>query len=295
MNWITGLQKAIDYIEANLTEELDPRQLAAVSFSSEYHFQRVFSILCGYTLGEYIRMRRLTLAGAELNVQKRKVIDVAMKYGYDSPDSFCRAFQKFHGISPSEARNSGAQLRSFSPLSIKLSLEGGSIMNYRMENKKAFSLVGHRTICCGSMGNAENIRAQTTRHWESTRHLQQELKQMRQGGIPVWYDLYTDFQEDTFSHIIAVEAENAPFPQPLERIAVPAHLYAVFETERCASPDEIWVDTFKRIISQWLPASDYVLSDHPQVIKQIYTAGRSDNYMEIWLPIEPKLPSCKPV
>ncbi|MBP3667282.1 MAG: helix-turn-helix domain-containing protein, partial [Clostridia bacterium] len=98
MDWITGMQKAIDYIEAHLTEEIDYERVAAESFSSSYHFQRVFSILCGYTLGEYIRLRRLTLAGAELAGGGVRVIDIAMKYGYDSPDSFAKAFQRFHGI-----------------------------------------------------------------------------------------------------------------------------------------------------------------------------------------------------
>ena len=141
MDWITGMQKAIDYIEENLTEEIDYEKVAAKSFSSSYHFQRVFSILCGYTLGEYIRLRRLTLAGAELTKGKEKVIDIALKYGYDSPDSFAKAFQKFHGITPSQARADGSKLKSFSRLSIKISLEGGTIMNYRMkQNHKSNSL-----------------------------------------------------------------------------------------------------------------------------------------------------------
>ena len=131
MNWITGMQKAIDYIEANLTEEIDYEKVAAESFSSSYHFQRVFSILCGYTLGEYIRLRRLSLAGVELanGKDKVKVIDIALKYGYDSPDSFSKAFQKFHGITPSQARADGSMLKSFSRLSIKISLEGGKTKN----------------------------------------------------------------------------------------------------------------------------------------------------------------------
>lgn len=135
MDWITGMQKAIDYIEANLTEYIDYEKVAAESFSSSYHFQRVFSILCGYTLGEYIRMRRLSLAGAELVSGKEKVIDIALKYGYDSPDSFAKAFFKFHGITPSEARTNGKMLKSFSRLSIRISLEGGTVMNYRIEKK----------------------------------------------------------------------------------------------------------------------------------------------------------------
>ena len=144
MDWITGMQKAIDYIEENLTEEIDYEKVAAESFSSSYHFQRVFSILCGYTLGEYIRLRRLSLAGAELANGKDKVIDIALKYGYDSPDSFAKAFQKFHGIPPSQARADGNMLKSFSRLSIKISLEGGSIMNYRIETKPQLTLLGYK-------------------------------------------------------------------------------------------------------------------------------------------------------
>lgn len=111
MDWICGIQNAINYIENHLTDEIDYEEVAKQSFSSGYHFQRIFGILCGYTLGEYIRLRRLSLAGAELANEKAKVIDVAMKYGYDSPDSFAKAFQKFHGITPSEAQEwSDAQI-----------------------------------------------------------------------------------------------------------------------------------------------------------------------------------------
>ena len=94
MEWITGIQRAIDYIESHLDEEIDCEKIAAESFSSYYHFQRIFSLLCGYTLGEYMRLRRLSVAGTELASGKQKVIDIAFKYGYDSPDSFAKAFQK---------------------------------------------------------------------------------------------------------------------------------------------------------------------------------------------------------
>ncbi len=107
MDWITGLQKAIDYIEDNLTERLDYDAIAGNAFVSGFHFQRMFSVMCGYTLGEYIRSRRLSLAGSELSSGDNKVIDVALKYGYDSPDSFAKAFARFHGVTPSAARAPG--------------------------------------------------------------------------------------------------------------------------------------------------------------------------------------------
>ena len=111
MDWITGIQNALDYIEEHLTEDIDYDRVAEQSFSSSYHFQRIFSLLCGFTIGEYIRYRRLSLAGSELASTDIKVIDAALKYGYESPDSFARAFQKFHGITPSAARTSGNVLR----------------------------------------------------------------------------------------------------------------------------------------------------------------------------------------
>ena len=144
MDWICGMQKALDYIETHLTESLNYEQIAKEALSSSFHFQRVFSLLCGYTLGEYIRNRRLTLAGAELASSQSKVIDIALKYGYENSDSFAKAFQRFHGITPSAARESGVKLCSFAPLVIKLSLEGGTMLNYRIEEREAMLLTGYR-------------------------------------------------------------------------------------------------------------------------------------------------------
>ena len=107
MNWIQGLQRAIDYVEAHMTEEIDFEQAAKQAYASSFHFQRVFGILCGFSLGDYIRMRRLSLAGEELAKGQGKIIDVALKYGYDTPESFSRAFTRFHGITPSEAKRGG--------------------------------------------------------------------------------------------------------------------------------------------------------------------------------------------
>ncbi|NLG04838.1 MAG: helix-turn-helix domain-containing protein, partial [Clostridia bacterium] len=124
MDWITGIQRAVDYVEAHITESIEYEEVAKQAYSSSFHFQRVFSILCGYTLGDYIRMRRLSLAGNELAATGSRVLDVAIKYGYDTSESFSRAFSKFHGVTPTQARHDGAELKSFSPLFVKLILDG---------------------------------------------------------------------------------------------------------------------------------------------------------------------------
>ena len=128
MDWIQGIQRAIDYVEENITKDIDFEEAAKRAYSSPFHFQRIFSILCGLSLGDYIRMRRLSLAGEELSRGSAKIIDIALKYGYDTPESFSRAFTRFHGIAPSEAKHSG-NVKIFTPLSVKLSLTGGSKMD----------------------------------------------------------------------------------------------------------------------------------------------------------------------
>ena len=143
MDWITGISKAIDYIEEHITEPTDYARAAKEACSSPFNFQRVFALLCGYTLGDYVRMRRLTLAGEELLSTDAKVIDVALKYGYDSPESFSRAFTRFPGVSPSAVRK-GAAIRSFSRICVKLILTGGSIMEYRIEKRQASKIICRR-------------------------------------------------------------------------------------------------------------------------------------------------------
>ena len=134
MDLLKNMNGAIKYIEENLTCEIDFTEVARLAFCSEYHFKRMFSFLAGVSLSEYIRRRRLTCAAFELRGSHVKIIDMAIKYGYNSPDSFARAFQQLHGITPSEARNNGHSLKAFPPMTFQLSIKGGSEMNYRMED-----------------------------------------------------------------------------------------------------------------------------------------------------------------
>lgn len=139
MNWIETLNESINYIERNLFNKLTCEDVANHVYISIFHFQRVFSLLTNLTVGEYIRNRRLSLAGQELITSDIKVIDAALKYGYETPESFTKAFRKFHGISPSQVKQ-GANLKSFNRLIIKIKLEGGSIMDYSIVKKESFYL-----------------------------------------------------------------------------------------------------------------------------------------------------------
>ena len=299
MDWSTGMQKAIDYIEANLTEEIDYEKVAAESFSSSYHFQRVFSILCGYTLGEYIRLRRLSLAGTELANGKEKVIDIALKYGYDSPDSFAKAFQKFHGITPSQARADGSMLKSFSRLSIKISLEGGSIMNYRIEEKGEMILTGYKRRFSGIPGERME---QEKEMYVKTRPLQYILQALS-GDIVKNFDIITNIDDEGYDFYIASQLNEycrnnlnkdgvlgEEFAKYYENITIPPCTYAIFETEKCAFPTTVFLDLRRKIASEWLPNSGYQLKKAPELVVTHWfkEKNRNQRYRELWIPIEKK-------
>ena len=163
MNWIQGIQRAIDYVEANITEEIDYEEVSKQAYSSSFHFQRVFGILCGFSLGDYIRMRRLSLAGEELSKGNANIIDIAMKYGYDTSEGFSRAFTRFHGIAPNEAKH-GGKVKIFTPLSVKMVLTGGSKMDYRIEKRDAFEVVCKRKSV--SKPQSANATTDITALWQ---------------------------------------------------------------------------------------------------------------------------------
>lgn len=136
------MNEALNYIEENLESPIDLAELAKKAYCSEYHFKRLFSLLSGITIAEYIRRRRLTLAALDLKEQRVKVIDIAMKYGYQSPDAFSRAFQNFHGVTPTLAKQPEQNLKAYPRMSFQLTIRGGFEMNYRIVKKESFQVVG---------------------------------------------------------------------------------------------------------------------------------------------------------
>lgn len=136
------MNEALNYIEENLESHIDLVEVAKKAYCSEYHFKRLFSLLSGITIAEYIRRRRLTLAALDLKEQRVKVIDIAMKYGYQSPDAFSRAFQNFHGVTPTLAKQPEQNLKAYPRMSFQLTIRGGFEMNYRIVKKESFQVVG---------------------------------------------------------------------------------------------------------------------------------------------------------
>ena len=144
MEWISSLQKAITYMEDHLLEEINYEDVAKHVHTSSYEFHRAFSFITGITANTYIRNRRLSLAGREIVDTDIRITDIALKYGYDTPESFTKAFTRFHGMAPSVAREGNAKLVLFNPLVIKLTVDGGKTMEYKIvqtEAKKFIALV----------------------------------------------------------------------------------------------------------------------------------------------------------
>lgn len=291
MNWIQGIQRAIDYVEANITEEIDYEEAARQAYSSSFHFQRVFGILCGMSLGDYIRMRRLSLAGEELSRGNAKIIDIALKYGYDTPESFSRAFTRFHGISPSEEKR-GGKVQIFTPLSVKLTLTGGSKMDYRIEKRDAFQVVCKRKRV--GKPQAANATPDITAMWQEygMDGTMQKLAEcmpenpVMKGLLGICFSAELDAKQ--FPYGIGVEYDGRKIDDDLEIVTIPANTYAVF-TSKGKMPDA-FIETYNRIVTEFFPqSSQYEYAENVEF--EVYSsADISDpNYhCEIWIAVNEK-------
>ena len=290
MDWITGISKAIDYIEEHITEPTDYARAAKEACSSPFNFQRVFALLCGYTLGDYVRMRRLTLAGEELLSTDAKVIDVALKYGYDSPESFSRAFTRFHGVSPSAVRK-GAAIHSFSRICVKLILTGGSIMEYRIEKKQAAKIICRRREFTKPGDDYTN--REIPEFWNecgrdgSIQKLCGFIKDSAQfkGLLGVCFS--TEMTDSGFPYGIGAEYDGESDPQDFEIVEIPAYTYAVF-TVRGRMPDA-FRETYRKICTEFFPQSGYEYGNGVEI--EVYPSAdvqNPDYTCEIWIAVKPK-------
>lgn len=290
MDWITGISKAIDYIEGNITEPTDYARAAKEACSSPFNFQRVFALLCGYTLGDYVRMRRLTLAGEELLSTDAKVIDVALRYGYDSPESFSRAFTRFHGVSPSAVRK-GAAIRSFSRICVKLILTGGSIMEYRIEKKQEAKIICRRREFTKPGDDYTN--REIPEFWNecgrdgSIQKLCGYIKDSAQfkGLLGVCFS--TEMTDSGFPYGIGAEYDGESDPQDFEIVEIPAYTYAVF-TVRGRMPDA-FRETYRKICTEFFPQSGYEYGNGVEI--EVYPSAdvqNPDYTCEIWIAVKPK-------
>lgn len=286
MEWLERMNASMDYIEENLDNEIDINQAAKIAYCSVYHFQRMFSFITGVSLAEYIRRRRLTLAAFELQKSHVKVIDVALKYGYESPEAFSRAFKSMHGVMPMSARGSGTALKAFPRMSFHISIRGDSEMNYRVEEKEPFKMAGISVEM--SVVNNEQYQ-EIPNLW---------LKLMVDGTIDKMHRdfginedecvnaaLY-NFREGVFSYMIGVVVKDGFIPEGYSVLEVPSFTWAVFPTGECTQEEttEAIQKVWKRIYPEWFPTSGYEHADGPE-FEMYYTLGENLFNQEVWIPV----------
>ena len=291
MDWITGIQRSLDYMEAHLTREMDYEAAAKEACSSAFHFQRMFSLVCGFTMGDYVRMRRLSLAAEELTRGGGRIIDVALRYGYDSPESFSRAFTRFHGITPTEARRGGG-VKSFSRLFVKLILSGGSSMEYRIEKRDAFKTVCRTKQVTKPQG--DTATADISAFWTecgadgTINEICRYGRFDKLGGL-LGICFSGEMADSGFPYAIGAEYNGAPIcGEKLEIVEIPAYTYAVF-TCKGKMPDS-FKDTYKKICTEFFPCNGSY--EYGQGVElEVYPSAdvQDPNYScEIWVAVNEK-------
>jgi AraC family transcriptional regulator len=291
MDSLKSMNDALNYIEENLANDIDFKKVARLAICSEYHFQRMFSFLAGISLSEYIRRRRLTMAAFELNNSNVRIIDIAIKYGYSSPDSFTRAFQNLHGITPSEARLNGQSLKAYPRMTFQLSIKGGDEMNYRILEKGPFSIVGikKRVPIIFNGVNPEIAAMWQSLNEEIIRQLK-ELSNVEPKGI---ISASVNFAEGRMEekgeldHYIGV-ATTEECPANLTQLEVSASTWAIFEVVGPfpGTLQSVW----GRIYAEWFPSSNYELAEGPEILWNENKDVTSPIFKsEIWIPVIKKL------
>jgi len=288
MEWSERMNAAIDYIEDNLAGEIDFTKAAEKACCSAFHFQRIFFAVNGLTPAEYARRRRLTQAARELTSSNAKVIDIAIKYGYDSPDAFTRAFRNLHGVTPTAAREPGVTLTALPRISFHIELKGGTDMDYRILEKPAFPIA--MTSRQFATANGENF-VQIPKWWDEFMASPDSQKMTAlTGGKPgaitrglMLGICYGEADAVEFSYGIGVElAEGAPSGD-FERIEIPASTWAVFD----CTLDNLQ-DVTKRIFSEWFPSTGYEHDAVPEL--EVYLPEKPGEVIqcELWMPVVKK-------
>ena len=292
MDWLDRMNRAMDYIEENLADEISYNKAAQIVCCSTYHFQRMFSFIADVPLSEYIRRRRLTSATFDLQGSDIKIIDLAFKYGYESPEAFSRAFKKLHGVMPTAARDLGITLKAYPKLSFFITIKGDTEMNYRIEQHEAFELCGLSTVIGGGMTPPKFI-SQTHKNgkleklWKDLgiECLPADAPKTPNDPQSLYYALY-DFRDDTYSYMICHDMPAGGAPPGYETLPVPALTWAVF-----SSPDDPGADPAvqcKRAwsrVSEWFATSEYEHACGPELEKG-YNLGNLRFHYEVWIPVE---------
>ncbi|MFC7932676.1 GyrI-like domain-containing protein [Streptomyces cinereoruber] len=280
------LNQALDHIEEHLRDDLDPAELARIATTSEYHFRRLFSALAGMPLSEYVRRRRLTVAGAEVLAGERTLLEVAVRYGYGSGEAFARAFRAVHGVGPGEARRTGAALRSQPRMSFRLVVEGNSSMRYRIVEKDAFRIIGRGArVPLVHEGENPAIAAHIRSIGREGLARLARLSDGEPGGVLSAVTHLSDSREEgaelDYWH---GAVSGADVPEGFDALDVAAGTWAVFENEGPypKALQYLWRDVF----TQWFPSNPYASRPGPELLSVQPSEDWTTARAELWIPVE---------
>lgn len=282
MEWLKNLSKAIDYIEDNLDKTISIEKAAQIACCSTYYFQRMFSYVAEIPLSEYIRRRRMTQAAFELQSTDKRVLEIALQYGYTSPTSFNRAFHAVHGISPVAAKGKGNPLQAYPPIRFSIQVSGGNAMRYRVEEKAAMRTVGVRIPLTEDMENNRNI---VPPFWEevlqgtqlTTIHDLSNQAQDKILGI-------TACQESNEIYYYIAAVTEKPAPEGMFVYEIPGATWVVFEND--GPFKESIQDIFKRFLTEFLPFSGYTYAELPDVEVYLFVEHARTGYSEVWIAVK---------
>ncbi|MGW0935037.1 AraC family transcriptional regulator [Streptomyces sp. NPDC002666] len=280
------LNEAMEYVEHRLDDHIDVAEAARIAMTSEYHLRRMFSALAGMPLSEYIRRRRLTVAGAEVLAGDRTLLDVAVRYGYASGEAFARAFRTVHGVGPGEARRTGAALRSQPRMSFRLVVEGTSSMRYRIVEKEEFRVVGRKARVPLVHEGVNPAIATFIRSLgkETVERIKALSDQEPEGIVQVSDDLADSRAEGTELDYYHGVVSSAPVPEDMDALPVAAGTWAVFDSSG-AFPQALqylWRDVF----TEWFPSNPYRSRPGPEILRVHVSPDGAQADAQLWIPVE---------
>ena len=312
MDWILTLNQAITYMEEHMTEEIDYVKVAKIASCSSYHFQRMFVYIAGVSLTEYIRRRKMSLAAIDLQSGDKKIIDVALKYGYSSPTAFNRAFQAVHGVAPSRIKEKGVTLKSYPPISFQLIAKGIEEMEFRIEKKEAIRVLGQSAPLVKEFEESHEIMEELWMKvltegapkdtngdvisYGAEGSLLDDLRKIRDNGPECLYGIliysyerngeekYEDYVFEDCKYFVGMQSTH---PQgKFEEFIIPAHTWAVFPGKGMTFSEDKAQELDKRIYTEWLPASGYTLDGELEIEILFPPDDMGSAAFELWIPVK---------
>lgn len=282
MEWISRLNSTINYIEDHLSDTVDYEELAKIACCSTYHFQRMFAYMAEVPLSEYIRRRRMSKAAVDLQGDTEKIVDIAFKYGYDSPTAFNRAFQSVHGIAPSLVKKEGVNVKAFPPISFKITIKGAEEMDYRIEKRDAIRIVGVSQPLYHEIEKNFDI---VPKMWNQAAMdgTLSKLAGMMDSEPRGMLGVSVCGTEEEWKYFIA-SASSQQVDDTMEEYQIPAATWAIFSGEGTGQSIQ---ELLKRIITEWLPTSGYEYGNVPDIEVYINPDPQNTKY-EAWIGVVKK-------